>query len=106
MVVGNKCARVESPSPPADGASFDLDEQPAPPDDFDDSRVSGPHLRPERLRLIRDEFAPRPEGILALWLKAGQRTQWRQSLVSPNAVYLARGRVLRRLRTELTGLVE
>jgi RNA polymerase sigma-70 factor (ECF subfamily) len=106
-VVNNKWRELNRNRRPQTVPADNLKEEPAPPDDFDD-REYRVHVAARALQLIRSEFAPatwqafwavvvetRPANVVAVELK-----------LTPNAVYLARGRVLRRLRAELAGLVE
>jgi len=60
------------------------------------------------LKLIQEEFAP--PTWKAFWAAVVERRPANAIAIelgiTPNAVYLARGRVLRRLREELKGLVD
>jgi RNA polymerase sigma-70 factor (ECF subfamily) len=107
VVVGNKWRELNRKRRPQTVPAADLAGRPGPPDDFDDQEYRT-HIAGRAMRLIRDEFAPATwrafwgvvvDGRRAIEVAADLR-------LSANAVYLARGRVLRRLRTELAGLVE
>src|SRR4051794_3308867 len=107
VVVGNKWRELNRKRRPLTVPAAELADRPGADDDFDDQEYRT-HIAGRALRLVRDEFAPaawqafwgvvvdgRPAAAVAAELG-----------LSANAVYLARGRVLRRLRAELAGLVE
>ena len=107
VVVGNKWRELNRKRRPQTVPAAELADQPGPADDFDDREYRS-HVAGRALRLIQAEFAPstwkafwgvvvdgRPADAVAADLG-----------LTANAVYLARGRVLRRLRAELAGLVE
>ena len=106
-VVGNKWRELNRRRRPQTVPAAALANRPGPADDFDDREYRS-HVAGRALRLIQAEFVPatwkafwgvvvegRPADAVAAELG-----------ITPNAVYLARGRVLRRLRAELAGLVE
>ena len=107
VVVGNKWHELNRKRRPVPIAANELRDIPGPADDFDDREYRA-FISGRALQLLKDEFAPvtwkafwavvvedRPANDVAAELQT-----------TPNAVYLARGRVLRRLREELAGLVE
>jgi RNA polymerase sigma-70 factor (ECF subfamily) len=107
VVVGNKWRELNRSRRPQTVPDGELPDVTAPPDDFDDREYRS-HIASRALQLIKDEFAPptwqafwavvvegKPAATVALEMR-----------ISANAVYLSRGRVLRRLRQELAGLLE
>jgi RNA polymerase sigma-70 factor, ECF subfamily len=107
VVVGNKWRELNRKHRLHLVPATDLADRPGPDDDFDDREYRS-HITGRALRLIQAEFAPatwkafwavvvhgRPADVVAAELR-----------LTPNAVYLARGRVLRRLRADLAGLVD
>ena len=107
VVVGNKWRELNRKRRPQTVPASDLDEQPAPEANFDDREYRA-HIAGRALNLIQEEFAPAT--WKAFWAAVVERRPANAIAVelgiSPNAVYLARGRVLRRLREELKGLVD
>ena len=106
-VVVNKWRELNRKRRPQTVPADVLADQPGPADDFDDREYRA-HITGRALRLIQAEFAPatwkafwgvvvdgRPADAVASELG-----------LTANAVYLSRGRVLRRLRAEFAGLVE
>jgi RNA polymerase sigma-70 factor (ECF subfamily) len=106
-VVGNKWRELNRKRRPLTVPAADLAERPGPPDDFDD-REYRTHITGQALRLVRDEFAPATwQAFWGVVVDGRPAVEVGSQLgLTPNAVYLARGRVLRRLRAELAGLVE
>jgi RNA polymerase sigma-70 factor, ECF subfamily len=107
VVVGNKWRELNRKRRPQTVPAADLADRPAPADDFDDQEYRA-HVSARALRLIQDEFPPPTwQAFWAAVVDGRPAADIARDLgISPNAVYLARGRVLRRLRTELAGLVD
>jgi RNA polymerase sigma-70 factor, ECF subfamily len=107
VVVGNKWRELNRKRRPQTVPAADLAERPGPDDDFDDREYRA-HIAGRALRLIRDEFAaPTWQAFWGVVVDGRPANEVATELgLTPNAVYLARGRVLRRLRAELAGLVE
>lgn len=105
-VVGNKWRELNRKRRPQTVPADALADYPGPADDFDDREYRA-HIAGRALRLIQAEFAP--PTWKAFWgvVVDGRPADAVAAEVglTANAVYLARGRVLRRLRAELAGLV-
>jgi RNA polymerase sigma-70 factor (ECF subfamily) len=107
VVVGNKWRELNRRRRPVSVPADDLADVPGPADGFDEEEYRR-HIAGRALALIRTEFAPGT--WKAFW---GVVVEGRPTAavaadfnLTVNAVYLARSRVLRRLREELAGLVE
>jgi RNA polymerase sigma-70 factor (ECF subfamily) len=100
-------AGVEPQAPPADRPPGDLADRPGPADDFDDREYRS-HIAGRALQLLQAEFAPATwKAFWGVDVESPPAVQVAGELgITPNAVYLAHGRVLRQLREELAGLVE
>jgi RNA polymerase sigma-70 factor (ECF subfamily) len=97
--------RVPVPVGDIDAAAADpLDDGPAA---LEETEYRA-HLCGRALRLIQREFAPATWQTFWATVVEGRSAVEvaRQFGLTPNAVYLARGRVLRRLREELDGLID
>jgi RNA polymerase sigma-70 factor (ECF subfamily) len=107
VVVGNKWRELNRKRRPQTVPAADLAERPSPPDEFDD-REYRTHIASRALRLIQDEFAtPTWQAFWAVVVDERPAKEVAAKLgLSPNAIYLARARVLRRLRAELAGLMD
>jgi RNA polymerase sigma-70 factor, ECF subfamily len=107
VVVGNKWRELNRKRRPVPIPADELAEQTAPPDDFDD-REYRTHVAGRALRLLQSEFAPPTwKAFWSVVVDGRPATEVAAELgLTANAVYLARGRVLRRLRAELAGLIE
>ena len=107
VVVGNKWRELNRKRRPQTVPIDHLATEPVPTDDFDDREYRA-HIAGRALHLIKAEFAPQTWRAFWAVVVDGQSAQQVASElgVSANAVYLARGRVLRRVREELKGLVD
>ena len=107
VVVGNKWRELNRRRRPVSVPADDLADVPGPADGFDEDEYRR-HIAGRALALIRVEFAPATWkafwGVVVEGRPAGEVAG--DFGLTVNAVYLARGRVLRRLREELAGLVE
>jgi RNA polymerase sigma-70 factor, ECF subfamily len=106
VVVGNKWRELNRRRRPVSVPADDLADVPGTDDSFDEDEYRR-YIAGRALALIRTEFAPAT--WKAFW---GVVVEDRPAAevaadfgLTVNAVYLARGRVLRRLREELAGLV-
>jgi len=106
-VVENKWRELNRKRRPQTVPAADLADRPGPADDFDDREYRS-HITARALRLIQTEFAPATwKAFWGVVVDARPADAVAGELgLTANAVYLARGRVLRRLRAELAGLVE
>jgi RNA polymerase sigma-70 factor (ECF subfamily) len=107
VVVANKWRELNRKRRPQTVPVDHLAAKPGPPDDFDDREYRA-HIAGRALQLIQGEFsAPVWQAFWAVVVEGRPAQQVAAEFgLSANAVYLARGRVLRRLREELKGLVD
>ena len=107
VVVGNKWRELSRKRRPQPVPPGDLADRAGPADDFDDREYRA-HIAGRALRLLQAEFAPATwKAFWGVVVEGRPAAAVANELgITPNAVYLARGRVLRRLREELAGLVE
>lgn len=106
-VVGNKWRELNRRKRPQTVPADELADRPGPADDFDDREYRA-HIAARALKLIQGEFAaPTWQAFWAVVVNGRPAADVAAELgLTANAVYLARGRVLRRLRAELAGLIE
>ncbi len=107
VVVANKWRELNRKRRPQTVPPEALADHPAPMDDFDEREYRA-QVAGRALTLVQDEFAPATwkafRGVVVEGRPAAKVAS--ELGLTANAVYLARARVLRRLREELTGLLD
>ena len=107
VVVANKWRELNRRRRPLSVPADDLVDVPGTANGFDEVEYQR-HISARALALIRTEFAPATwKAFWSVVVEGRSGAEVASDFgLTVNAVYLARGRVLRRLREELAGLVE